>query len=322
MKNQALIIISSANELPLNNPTKQKIDTGFFLVEMGKILDTFKDDYEFIFATPNGEKPTLDINGESLSMQAGEKLGIASVKEKFYKDPTNYRQKNTKLVDRREKELNTLYDLLGKLPVSQNLSNTDEETKEFRKQIVRKMDDLEEKKFYSLKELLENNADNNNDFSFENLSFVHLPGGHAPMVDFLDNPELGEVLNQLSEQKVITSLICHAPIALTSARLRIDDKGKPYNYDKSLYEGAHITTVPKIGELFMLISGYPKIKNKKTRLHYYVDKKLISYNFNVKTTKNFTKSLVVYDKTRKLLTGNGPQAIDDQTDKLKEILPK
>ncbi|RIM88915.1 hypothetical protein BU113_14265 [Staphylococcus shinii] len=142
------------------------------------------------------------------------------------------------------------------------------------------------------------------------------------MVDFLDNPELGEVLNQLSEQKVITSLICHAPIALTSARLRIDDKGKPYNYDKSLYEGAHITTVPKIGELFMLISGYPKIKNKKTRLHYYVDKKLISYNFNVKTTKNFTKSLVVYDKTRKLLTGNGPQAIDDQTDKLKEILPK
>ncbi|MFQ3852305.1 hypothetical protein ABLV90_00370, partial [Staphylococcus sp. 2S1] len=118
------------------------------------------------------------------------------MKDKFYKDPTNYRQKNTKLVDRREKELNTLYDLLGKLPVSQNLSNTDEETKEFRKQIVRKMDDLEEKKFYSLKELLENNADNNNDFSFENLSFVHLPGGHAPMVDFLDNPELGEVLNQ------------------------------------------------------------------------------------------------------------------------------
>jgi len=87
------------------------------------------------------KKPTLDINGESLSMQAGEKLGIASVKE-----------------------------------------------------------------------LLENNADNNNDFSFENLSFVHLPGGHAPMLDFLDNPELDEVLNQLLEQKVITSLICHAPI--------------------------------------------------------------------------------------------------------------
>ncbi|NKT61577.1 hypothetical protein GS885_28655 [Rhodococcus hoagii] len=70
-----------------------------------KNIGTFKDDYEFIFATPMAKKPTLDINGESLSMQAGEKLGIASVKEKIYKDPTNYRQKNTKLVDRREKEI-------------------------------------------------------------------------------------------------------------------------------------------------------------------------------------------------------------------------
>lgn len=58
-----------------------------------------------------------------------------------------------------------------------------------------------------MKELLENNADNNNNFSFENLSFVHLPGERASMIDFLDSSELSEKLNQLLEQKIIISLM-------------------------------------------------------------------------------------------------------------------
>ena len=36
----------------------------------------------------------------------------------------------------------------------------------------------------------------------------------------------------------------------------------------------------------------------------YVNQKLIFYNFNVKIKNIFIKSVVVYDKTRKLLTGN------------------
>lgn len=320
MKKQALIIISSANQLPLSQPENMSINIGFFLPELGKVLETFKDEYEFIFATPNGKKPTLDINGESLSMQAGHILGYYSTKEIFSKDIYKYRENNKKLFDRRQNELNILYELMGKIPVSNNLPATNKEAADYRYRIVKEMETLEEKNFYSLKELIDKNKNPNNNFDFKNLDFVHLPGGHAPMVDFLDNPELGEILNILAENQILTSFICHAPIALTSTKYRIDENNQKYLYPNSKYKNAKITTVPKTGELFMLSTGYPKVKNHKTRLTYYVDKKLESEGFNVETTKNFSKAHIVYDSNLNLLTGNGPQSIDIQTNKIKEIL--
>src|SRR2546423_10281367 len=75
-KRRALILISSARQLPLVEPADVKsISTGFFLVEMAQVLKEFEDDYEFTFATPDGNAPQLDINSMSLAIHAIEKIG-------------------------------------------------------------------------------------------------------------------------------------------------------------------------------------------------------------------------------------------------------
>src|SRR5438876_11551108 len=70
-KRRALILISSGRQLPLVEPAEVKsISTGFFLVEMAQVLKEFENDYEFTFASPDGDAPELDINGMALSVQS------------------------------------------------------------------------------------------------------------------------------------------------------------------------------------------------------------------------------------------------------------
>src|SRR5437773_3802968 len=79
-KRRALILISSARQLPLVEPADVKsISTGFFLVEMAQVLKEFENDYEFTFATPDGKVPQLDINSMSLAMHAIEKTASAAI---------------------------------------------------------------------------------------------------------------------------------------------------------------------------------------------------------------------------------------------------
>src|SRR6266581_731490 len=79
-KRRALILISSGRQLPLVEPAEVKsISTGFFLVEMAQVLKEFENDYEFTFATPDGNAPQLDINGMSLAMHAIEKTASAAI---------------------------------------------------------------------------------------------------------------------------------------------------------------------------------------------------------------------------------------------------
>src|SRR5438046_2869643 len=79
-KRRALILISSGRQLPLVEPAEVKsISTGFFLVEVAQVLKEFENDYEFTFATPDGNAPQLDINGMGLAMHAIEKVGAKSI---------------------------------------------------------------------------------------------------------------------------------------------------------------------------------------------------------------------------------------------------
>ncbi|WP_314617350.1 hypothetical protein [Streptomyces stackebrandtii] len=91
------------------------------------------------------------------------------------------------------------------------------------------------------------------------------------MVDFRDNPWLGETLHVARENGVTISLICHAPIAVTSTRQRIDAQGAAYSVKDNPFLAASIATVPKMGELFALSFLYPHVPGKKTRLPYFVD---------------------------------------------------
>jgi putative intracellular protease/amidase len=46
---------------------------------------------------------------------------------------------------------------------------------------------------------------------------IFVPGGPAPMIDLMANPELGVVLNYFHQHHKTTVLLCHGPIALLAA---------------------------------------------------------------------------------------------------------
>ncbi len=46
---------------------------------------------------------------------------------------------------------------------------------------------------------------------------VFVPGGQAPVVDLMQDPDAGEILRYFHQQSKPTALLCHGPIALVSA---------------------------------------------------------------------------------------------------------
>ncbi|MFJ9026764.1 hypothetical protein ACIRPU_43580 [Streptomyces sp. NPDC102259] len=325
-KRRALIIISSGRQLPLAKPVEVKsISTGFFLVEMAQMLMEFENDYEFTFATPDGNAPQLDINGMALSMHYIEKIGAKTIPLRRQQrrrsfDVNGFRQRYPELVARREQEVRLLERHIGRIPVSELLPNSEPELAEYRPELIRRLDKLPEATFHSLQELVQRHRDAADAFTFADFDFIHTPGGHAPMVDFRDNPWLGETLHTARENGVTISLICHAPIAVTSTRQRIDAQGAAYSVKDNPFLAAAIATVPKMGELFALSFLYPHVPGSKTRLPYFVDVAIKEAGFTVASSLNMSAPQTAYEPSVRLLTGNGPQAIDKQTAELRSIL--
>src|SRR6266568_2240467 len=284
-KRRALILISSGHQLPLAAPAEvTSISTGFFLVEMAQVLKEFENDYEFTFATPDGNAPQLDINGMALSVHAIEKTGFKTLPMRMQQrrrsfDVSSFRARHPELVARREQEVRLLERHIGRIPVSELLPNSEPELAEYRPELIRRLDKLPEGTFHSLQDLVGRHRDPADPFTFADFDFIHAPGGHAPMVDFRDNPWLGETLHVARENDVTISLICHAPIAVTSTRQRIDAQGAAYSVKDNPFLAATISTSP-----------------------------------------NISAPQLAWEPSVRLLTGNGPQAIDQQTAKLRTIL--
>ena len=325
-KRRALILISSGRQLPLAEPAEVKsISTGFFLVEMAQVLKEFENDYEFTFATPDGNAPQLDINGMALSMHYIEKIGAKTIPLRRQQrrrsfDVNSFRQRHPELVARREQEVQLLERHIGRIPVSELLPNSEPELAEYRPELVRRLDKLPEGTFHSLQDLVQRHRDPADAFTFADFDFIHAPGGHAPMVDFRDNPWLGETLHVARENGVTISLICHAPIGVTSTRQRIDAQGAAYSVKDNPFLAATISTVPKMGELFALRFLYPHVPGETTRLPYFVDVAIKEAGFTVASSLNMSAPQTAYEPSVRLLTGNGPQAVDKQTAELRSIL--
>src|SRR6266545_1420355 len=291
-KRRALILISSGRQLPLVEPAEvTSISTGFFLVEMAQVLKEFENDYEFTFATPDGNAPQLDINGMALSVHAIEKTGAKTLPMRMQQrrrsfDVNSFRQRHPDLVARREQEL---------------LPNSEPELAEYRPELIRRLDKLPEGTFHSLPELVSRHRDPADPFTFADFDFIHAPGGHAPMVDFRDNPWLGETLHTARENGVTISLICHAPIAVTSTRQRVDAQSRPYLVSDNPFLAATISTVPTIGERFALRFLYPRVPGKKTRLPYFVDVAIKEAGFTLASSPNISAPMA-YEPSVRLLT--------------------
>ena len=150
-------------------------------------------------------------------------------------------------------------------------------------------------------------------FDLGEFKWAHLPGGHAPMVDFVDNPWLGELINTLHENGVLVSLICHAPVAMASAKYRVGEDGTVTTKDDHPFRGIKVTTVPKWGELTMAVAGFVKLPGEKTRPTYYVDDALKEAGYKVDLTANPGAINLISVPEVGILTGNGPQCVDEQT---------
>lgn len=317
--------MSSGTELVYSSPKGQAASVGIFLSEMGAILERFKEEYEYIFATPDGARPTFDVNGLALSFQAGSKLTKVYTATTLAQTKKNYsyesaRKKYNDLVERRQRELELFMNYVGKIPISELLPKTDKEVKEFYPEVVSYINSFDEKPIYSIQDVLDWDTDADNNFNISELAFVHYPGGHAPIVDFPNNPIIGELINRTYDGNVLQSFICHAPVALTSARFRIDEAGNISENENHPFEGITVTTVPKHAENITLDTGYPHIPHEKTRIPEYVDVLLKEQGYKVKGPLNFSAPYLEWNANLKVLTGNGPQTVDIQADKMEEVL--
>jgi putative intracellular protease/amidase len=124
------------------------------------------------------------------------------------------------------------------------------------------------------------------------------------MVDFVDNPWLGELINTLHEEGVLISLICHGPVAMASAKYRVSADG----------QGALLCRSPLRCEVLFSKVGFLKIPGQKTRTTYYVDEALKEAGYKVETVApNPGDIKVIWEPTVRVLTGDGPQAVDEQS---------
>jgi putative intracellular protease/amidase len=72
------------------------------------------------------------------------------------------------------------------------------------------------------------------DDELKTFSGVFIPGGHAPLADLGDNPELGRILSHFHHEHKPTAAICHGPYAFLSTK---------YGPDKDfIYKGYKITS--------------------------------------------------------------------------------
>ena len=55
------------------------------------------------------------------------------------------------------------------------------------------------------------------DQGLEHYIGVFAPGGHPPMIDLMQDPDLGEVLRHFHAEAKTTAFLCHGPVALTAA---------------------------------------------------------------------------------------------------------
>jgi len=124
----------------------------------------------------------------------------------------------------------------------------------------------------------------------KNFDGVFLPGGHAPMEDLYKDKDLGRILKHFHKNQKPTALICHAPVALLSAK---DSDGWIYSgYKMTVFSNAEEKQEEDAGHL-------------DGKLNFYVADALISAGGIVSVAKPWSSN-VVWDK--ELITAQNPMS--------------
>ena len=132
---------------------------------------------------------------------------------------------------------------------------------------------------------------------------VFIPGGHAPLIDLANNPEVGTILSHFNAEAKPTAAICHGPIALLSAQQNPQGfqqalvKQTPATATNWLYAGYKMTIFSDAEETVFETSL------NGDKLQYYPGKAMQQAGGTMQYSAAWTPNVVV---DRELITGQNP----------------
>lgn len=142
---------------------------------------------------------------------------------------------------------------------------------------------------------------------------VFIPGGHAPLIDLANNPQVGEILSHFHQTGKPTAAICHGPIALLSAQLN------PQSFELALKNGGKATSQEWIYDGYrMTIFSTPEEEYFESTLDnatllYYPADAMASAGGDMQYKAMWAPNVVV---DRELITGQNPFSDDLLAEKL------
>lgn len=148
------------------------------------------------------------------------------------------------------------------------------------------------------------------DEGLDNYAAVFVPGGQAPVVDLMQDPDVGEILRHFHARRKPTALLCHGPIALAAAMpaarefraaLIAGDKARAAELAKGWPYAGYKMTVFSTTEDKVI-----EDKILHAKLYFYMDDALGIAGGQVTTTAVDFEPHVIED--RELITGQNPRS--------------
>ena len=144
-----------------------------------------------------------------------------------------------------------------------------------------------------------------------------VPGGHAPLIDLANNPQVGEILSHFHSKGKPTAAICHGPIALLSGQINPQafelalKSGEQASPESWIYDGYKMTIFSTPEEAY-----FESTLNDATLLYYPADA-MAQAGGKMEFKEMWTPKVVV---DRELITGQNPFSDELLAEKLLQQL--
>ena len=146
---------------------------------------------------------------------------------------------------------------------------------------------------------------------------VFIPGGHAPLIDLANNPQVGEILSHFHSEGKPTAAICHGPIALLSGQSNPQafelalKSGEQASSESWIYDGYKMTIFSTPEEAY-----FESTLNDATLLYYPADA-MAQAGGKMEFKEMWAPNVVV---DRELITGQNPFSDELLAEKLLQQL--
>ena len=144
-----------------------------------------------------------------------------------------------------------------------------------------------------------------------------VPGGHAPLIDLANNPQVGEILSHFHSEGKPTAAICHGPIALLSGQINPQafelalKSGEQASPESWIYDGYKMTIFSTPEEAY-----FESTLNDATLLYYPADA-MAQAGGKMEFKEMWAPNVVV---DRELITGQNPFSDELLAEKLLQQL--